>query len=178
MSGLDVAPPADACAALCAAQWVRTRESGLGLRPMIDADLPFLGGLYASTRTEELAHVPWTEAQKAAFLDMQFRAQHAHYQANYPNALWLVIERDGEPIGRLYLVRWPRELRLIDIAILPQYRGQGVGTAILLDLFEDAADKPVTIHVEKNNPAMRLYARLGFRAIGEHGVYDLLERRV
>ena len=119
---------------------------------------------------------PWTEAQKSAFFDMQFRAQHAHYQGNYPNAFWLVIERDGVSVGRLYFVRWAKEHRLIDIAILPEHRGQGIGTAILHDLFVDAADRPITIHVEKNNPAMRLYARLGFRPIGEHGVYDLLER--
>jgi ribosomal protein S18 acetylase RimI-like enzyme len=156
--------------------WRRAAKLDLRFRPFDEADLPLLNSVYASTRAEELAAVPWTEAQKAAFLDMQFRAQHAHYQTHYPGAAWLVIERGGTPIGRLYVVRWPRELRLIDIAILPHYRGQGIGTAILLDLFADAADKPVTIHVEKNNPAMRLYARLGFRPIGEHGIYDLLER--
>jgi ribosomal protein S18 acetylase RimI-like enzyme len=157
--------------------WKNAAASGLTFRPIGDDDLPFLCRVYAATRVEELAPVPWTAAQKSAFLEMQFRAQHAHYQANYANALWLIIERDSVPFGRLYFVRWPQEHRLIDIAMLPEYRGQGIGTAILHDLFDDAADKPVTIHVEKNNPAMRLYTRLGFRAIGEHGVYDLLERR-
>jgi ribosomal protein S18 acetylase RimI-like enzyme len=166
-----------AAAAVDHSGWTHAASRGLTFRAIDDTDLPFLAGVYAATRTEELAPVLWTEAQKAAFCDMQFRAQHAHYQTHYPNALWLVVERDGAAIGRLYFDRWPREHRLIDIAILPPYRGQGIGTAILLDLFADAADKPLTIHVEKNNPAMRLYTRLGFRAIGEHGVYDLLERR-
>jgi ribosomal protein S18 acetylase RimI-like enzyme len=171
MSGETLPPPAQHPG------WRNAAVHGLTFRSIDATDLPFLARVYASTRTEELAPVPWTEAQKIAFLDMQFRAQHAHYQTNYPKALWLVVERGGDAIGRLYLVRWPRELRLIDIAILPEYRGQGIGTAILRDLFADAAGQPVTIHVEKNNPAMSLYARLGFRPIGEHGVYDLLERR-
>lgn len=157
--------------------WSNAARHGLTFRPFSEDDLPFIARVYASTRTEELAPVPWTAAQKTAFLDMQFRAQHAHYQTHYSDALWLVIERDGVAIGRIYLVHWPRELRLIDIAILPEFRGQGAGTAILADLFEEAAGKPVTIHVEKNNPARTLYARLGFQPIGEHGVYDLLERR-
>ncbi|MDB5599393.1 MAG: family N-acetyltransferase [Xanthobacteraceae bacterium] len=171
MSGETLPPPAQHPG------WRNAAVHGLTFRSIDATDLPFLARVYASTRTEELAPVPWTEAQKIAFLDMQFRAQHAHYQTNYPKALWLVVERGGDAIGRLYLVRWPRELRLIDIAILPEYRGQGIGTAILRDLFADAAGQRVTIHVEKNNPAMSLYARLGFRPIGEHGVYDLLERR-
>lgn len=159
------------------AAWLNAAAQGLTFRPIYTADLPFLQRVYASTRIEELAPVPWTQAQKSAFLDMQFHAQHTHYQQNYPNALWLIIERDGAQVGRLYLDRAPREHRLIDIAILPEYRGQGIGTAILLDLFADAADNPVVIYVEKNNPARRLYDRLGFRPVGEHGVYDQMERR-
>lgn len=65
----------------------------------------------------------------------------------------------------------------MDIAILPEFRGAGVGTAILSDLFAEAAaaGKTVTIHVEMYNPALKLYERLGFRRIGEHGVYLLME---
>ena len=159
--------------------WRRSVALGLSLRPFVDTDLPFLVQVYASTRTQELAHVPWTESQKAAFLDMQFQAQHAHYQKHYPTAHWLVIAREDDSIGRLYLDRWAREHRLIDIALLPEHRGQGYGMALLQDLIDEAAaaGKPLSIHVEKNNPAMTLYRRLGFRPIGEHGVYDLLEVR-
>ncbi len=90
-----------------------------------------------------------------------------------------MIERGGEAIGRLFLEEWSEQIRLIDIALLPHGRGGGVGTAILADLQDMAAKtgKALTIHVERNNPAMRLYLRLGFAKIDEHGVYDLMEWR-
>jgi ribosomal protein S18 acetylase RimI-like enzyme len=157
-----------------------TAAAGLGLsfRRVCEADLPFLAQVYASTRTEELAVVPWSDAQKAAFLDMQFRAQHAHYQQHYPTADRFVILRTTEPVGRLYLGRFDHEHSVIEIALLPAHRGQGLGTALMQDLLDEAAaaGKPLRIHVEKNNPARHLYARLGFRPVADHGVYDLLER--
>jgi ribosomal protein S18 acetylase RimI-like enzyme len=158
------------------AGWRRAAACGLIFRPIKENDLPFLARVYASTRREELASVPWTDAQKTAFLDSQFEAQHAHYQTHYPTASWLVIARGTEPIGRLYLDRWKDEHRLIDIALLPEHRGLGYGTALLRDLIDEAAaaGRALSIHVEKNNPAMALYRRLGFRQVGEHGVYDLL----
>jgi ribosomal protein S18 acetylase RimI-like enzyme len=163
---------------MAGSSWMRAAAAGLRFRDATDVDLPFLSRIYAATRTEELAPVPWSDEQKAVFLQAQFDAQHAHYRQHYPSALWLVIARGEADIGRLYLDRWPREHRLIDIAILPEHRGEGLGTAILRDLIEEAsaAGKPLSIHVEKNNPAMRLYLRLGFRAVGEQGVYDLMRR--
>jgi GNAT superfamily N-acetyltransferase len=150
---------------------------GLTFRPITDADLPFMARLYASTRLQELAVVAdWTHAQKEAFLQSQFDAQHAHYQQHYRGTEWLVIVRDAAPVGRLYLARWAREHRIVDIALLPEARGQGLGTALLRDLLDEAAaaGKPVTIHVEKFNPAMRLYRRLGFVPVEDKGVYDLM----
>lgn len=157
--------------------WRRAAAAGLVFRPVTDADRPFLYQVYASTRAEELAPVPWPEAQKAAFLRMQFAAQHADYQHNYRDADWLVVMHGGQDAGRLYLARWAREHCIIDIAFLPAHRGRGLGTALLEDILEEAAGcgKPVRIHVEKHNPAMRLYRRLGFRPIEDKGVYDLLE---
>ena len=162
-----------------AAPWRRAGALGLTFRPIADADRPFLARVYASTRTEELAAVPWTEEEKAGFLLMQFEAQHTHYQTHYTGADWLVVELAAQPIGRLYIARWPREHRLIDIALLPEFCGQGFGTALLCDLRDEvgAAGKALTIHVEKNNPAMRLYRRLGFVPIGEHGIYELMQWR-
>jgi ribosomal protein S18 acetylase RimI-like enzyme len=156
--------------------WARAADAGLAFRPISDADLPFLAEVYASTRTEELAVTPWTDAQKAEFLDMQFRAQHAHYQRHYPQADWLVTMRGGEDIGRLYIDRWPTQHGIIDIAFLPEHRGHGLGSALLRDLMDEAATlgKGVTIHVEKYNPAMRLYRRLGFKTEADQGVYDLM----
>ncbi|WP_245307805.1 GNAT family N-acetyltransferase [Hoeflea sp. IMCC20628] len=154
----------------------RAEALGLTCRSMTTEDLGFLSALYASTREDELAPWPWSDEQKATFLEMQFQAQHAHYREHYPDALWLVLERAGKPIGRLYLEQWPSEHRIIDIALMPDTRGQGVGSALLRDVMDEAAglSKAVSIHVEKTNPAMRLYKRLGFETVEDKGVYDLL----
>lgn len=149
------------------------------LRPIRPDDEMFLSHVYASTRLDELAVTDWTDEQKAAFFQMQFVAQHKFYQDNYPDTDFLLILQDGTPIGRLYVARWKEEIRIVDIALLPAYRGTGVGTTILRDLLAeaDAAGKPVRIHVERENPALRLYQKLGFVMIEDKGVYLFMERR-
>jgi ribosomal protein S18 acetylase RimI-like enzyme len=89
-----------------------------------------------------------------------------------------VILAGGEPAGRLYVARWEDEIRIVDIALLPEYRGRGLGTALLQGLIKEAeaAGKPLSIHVEMNNPARPLYDRLGFEEAGEFGVYVLMKR--
>jgi len=136
--------------------------------------------VYRSTREEELAMVvDWTAEQKDVFVRQQFEAQHVWYQEHYVGAQFDVILVDGLPAGRLYVHRRPNEIRLVDITLLPEYRKGGIGTSILRDLLAEgeAAGKPVTIHVEVYNPAMRLYERLGFRPIEERGPYRLMEWR-
>ena len=149
------------------------------LRSIAATDDPFLCALYASTRTEELAPVPWTEEQKRAFLEMQFRAQAIHYRTHYSSAQFLIIEKGDQPIGRLTIDRRPDDIRIVDIALIPEYRGRGIGTTFLRELLSEAeaSSKSVSIHVEHFNPAMRLYDRLGFRRIDSHGVYHLMEWR-
>ncbi|SDT96921.1 GNAT family N-acetyltransferase [Halopseudomonas salegens] len=144
-----------------------------------DADRSFLERLYASTRKEELAPVPWPDAQKAEFLRTQFEAQDLHYRSHYSDTLRQLIRIDGALAGRLYVQRREHELRIVDIALLPEYRGRGIGALLLGQVLEEAraASKAVRIHVEKNNPAYRLYQRLGFNKLEEKGVYDLLEWR-
>jgi ribosomal protein S18 acetylase RimI-like enzyme len=156
--------------------WVRAAEAGLTFRRISQSDLPFLERLYASTRAEELAVTDWSDTQKADFLASQFRAQHAHYQQYYPKADWLVTIHAGQDVGRLYIERWPTQHRIIDIAFLPEHRDRGFGEALLRDLMDEAAAarKAVSIHVEKFNPAMRLYRRLGFTTAEDKGVYDLM----
>jgi ribosomal protein S18 acetylase RimI-like enzyme len=146
------------------------------LRPATPADRDFLLSVYASTREEELAQVEWKEGAREAFLEHQFSAQDDHYRTNYPGATFDVIEVDGEPAGRLYVHRGPGEIRIMDIALAPAFRGRGIGTALLGDLMEEAAasGSALSIHVEVNNPARRLYERLGFVPAGEHGVYVLM----
>lgn len=148
-------------------------------RPIRDDDREFLARLYASTREEELAATPWTEEQKAAFLRQQFEAQHAFYTEQFADAEFSVVLLDGEPAGRLYVDRRENEIRLIDIALLPEHRGQGIGGELMRDLLAEGEEKglPVTIHVERFNPALRLYERLGFRHVEDQGPYYLMEWR-
>jgi ribosomal protein S18 acetylase RimI-like enzyme len=147
------------------------------LRPARAEDRDLLLRVYASTREEELRLVDWSDEQKDAFLRMQFEAQDAYYREHYDPATFDVIEVDGEPAGRLYVARWEDEIRIIDIALLPDYRGRGIGTALLRALLDEAAEagKRLSIHVELNNPARRLYERLGFAPVEERGVYVLME---
>lgn len=151
----------------------------VGFRPIRPVDEAFLERLYASTRADEMAMVPWGEAEKAAFLTQQFQAQHKFYQEQFADAEFLIVERGETPIGRLYLDRRDDEHRLIDIALLPEERGQGLGGALMRDVLAEAesAGKAVRIHVEINNPAMHLYERLGFRKIEDQGPYHLMEWR-
>lgn len=146
------------------------------LRPASDDDLEFLFQVYSSTRQEELAQTPWDAAQKEAFLRQQFDAQHTYYHDHYHPASYDVIEVDGAPAGRLYQAHWADDWRIIDIALLPQARRCGVGTAILQDLQARAreAGVPLSIHVERNNPALALYDRLGFTLSEDKGVYLFL----
>jgi ribosomal protein S18 acetylase RimI-like enzyme len=135
--------------------------------------------VYASTRTEELAPLAWTEGEKAAFLRMQFAAQHRYYRESYTSSRFDVVLVDGRPAGRLYVARWPEEIRVIDVALLPEFRRRGVGTALLRMLLDEGAERglPVRIHVERQNPALALYERLGFRLLEDRGVYLFLECR-
>ena len=149
----------------------------ISLRPITPEDESFLAGLYASTRTQELAQTNWSDEQIAMFCRMQFNAQTAHYGENYPGASFQIIERNGVSAGRLYVARWENEIRIIDIALLPEHRGAGLGTRLLKELQEEAgaAGKKLSIHVEQFNPARRLYERLGFQEVEEKEVYLLME---
>lgn len=156
--------------------WRRAARAGLRFRRATEDDVPFLFRVYASTRADELARLPWPEAGKRAFLDMQARAQHAHHQRHFPDADRLVIEAGGAPAGRLYLQRRAREHGIVDVALLPEHRGRGLGTALLRDLLDEAGARvrAVELHVERLNPARRLYLRLGFTPVEEGEVYDRL----
>lgn len=151
--------------------------NAIALRPIRPEDRDLLCRIYGSTRTEELAPVPWTDEQKAAFVKMQFDAQTAYWDEQYPEAERSVVEIGGEPAGRLYVQRWPKEIRLVDIALLPPFRGRGAGTELIQRLFSEGAatGRAVTIHVEIFNPARALYERLGFASKGEQGMYVLME---
>ena len=146
------------------------------LRGAATGDLPFLRELYADTRAAELAPVPWPDATKRHFLDDQFALQHQHYVLHYADADFLVIELDGVPVGRLYAMRQPsRDFSIVDISLLPAWRGQGIGSMLIRDLQREAsvAVRPLWLHVSMHNPsARRLYERLGFKDDGFEGPYQ------
>lgn len=149
------------------------------IRPATEDDTRILFEVYASTRAEELAPVPWTTEQKLQFLAFQFQSQRDHYRQVFPDATFDVIEVEGTPAGRLYVNRTGETIHVIDIALLPWARGRGIGGKILRDLCAEAdtKDVPVTISVEKFNPAKHLYERLGFRMIEDGEVYQRMEWR-
>lgn len=154
-------------------------ESPVGLRGIRASDRGFLRDVYASTRLDELAPLGWSAQQVDAFIDMQFDAQQRDYWSNYDSARFHVVTCDGVDAGRLYVERRADELRVIDIALLPDFRGRGIGTTLLHRLFDeaDADDLAVRIHVEHANRAQGLYLRIGFAFTGEPGpVYRLMER--
>jgi ribosomal protein S18 acetylase RimI-like enzyme len=151
-------------------------KTGVTKRTALSTDRAFLERVYASTRADELKLTDWTDLQKAAFTSQQFAAQDAYYRQHYPTAEFLVIELDGQPAGRLYVDRWVREIRIMDIALLAEFRRRGLGTALLRELMEEAqrSQKSLSIHVEKFNPALALYQRLGFAVVEDKGVYLLM----
>jgi ribosomal protein S18 acetylase RimI-like enzyme len=155
----------------------RTAAAAVALRPATDADYAFMRDLYASTRAEEMQHFPFDEEQKKLFLVEQFAAQFEHYTKHYPTCERNIIEQDGQPIGRLWIDEWRDQIRLVDISLMPEARGSGVGTMLLREVLERGrkAEKPVTIHVEGYNPALRLYERLGFVKVDTNGVYYLMK---
>jgi len=150
--------------------------TSIHLRPITPEDESFLASLYASTRADELAQTNWSEEQKAMFCRLQFNAQTTDYQRNYPDASFQIIERDGVAAGRLLVMRSDDAVHVIDIALMPEHRGAGIGTKFLKELQEEAraAGKKVSIYVERFNPARRLYDRLGFKQVAEKEVYLLM----
>lgn len=144
------------------------------------ADRDLLLRIYASTREEELATTDWGEEQKKVFVEQQFSAQDSYYREYYVGARFDLIRAGEEVAGRLYVDRdqgrFPGEIRLMEITVLPEHRGRGIGSRLLGELMEEARrdGRMLTIHVERFNRALSLYRRLGFRELEDKGVYLLL----
>ncbi len=148
-------------------------------KAITDDDIPFLYTVYRSTRIEEFAHANFTEQQLEDFLQMQFVLQHNQYMKNYRNASFdLIMIHDSTPVGRLYVNRMEDDIRIIDIAILPEYRNQGIGRSIMHDIIQasEKTSKTISLHVEQNNPALKFYQRLGFTAEGSQSIYLFMKR--
>jgi ribosomal protein S18 acetylase RimI-like enzyme len=143
------------------------------LEPIQDSDGPFLYRTYASTRTEELALTGWSDEQKETFLRMQYEAQKTSYRMQCPEARYWVIYHGGSPAGRLTIDREPKKIHIVDIAFVPEFRGQGIGTALMRAIQCEANrdGKSVSLHVERFNPALRWYERMGFEVVNEGPIY-------
>lgn len=151
--------------------------SEITLRPVEPDDYDFLLDVYASTRAEEMAMVPWTDQQRHVFVQSQFDAQQDHYRTHYPTGIHCIILVDGRQVGRLYVARLDQEIRIIDITLLQRERNLGIGSYLLKQLMDEAkrAGKIARIFVEQFNPSLRLFERLGFSATEQHGIHLLME---
>ena len=147
------------------------------LRPVELGDHDFLVEIYASTRADELAIVPWTNEQRQLFINSQFSAQQNHYAQKYPTATHDIILANGKQVGRLYMARLDEEIRIVDLTVLPAERGNGIGSYLLRGLLEEAQQnsKVTRIYVEEFNPSLELFKRLGFNIKAQHGVHVLME---
>jgi len=150
----------------------------LSLHPVTPADEEFLLSVYASTRAAELAQAEWQPGQREAFLKWQFEMQHQQYEARFPAAEYKLIDIDNHPAGRFWVGENETEIRLLDIALLPEFQNRGVGTLLLRELIDEArrSQKPLRHMVFMlNSDAHRFYERLGFKMIEDLGAYRHME---
>jgi ribosomal protein S18 acetylase RimI-like enzyme len=157
------------------------------LRDSRPDDRDLLLALYASTRAAELEMVPWPDDVKAAFIAQQFSAQDIDYRQRHPDGSFLVVElvddtpSTATPIGRLYTA-WvtPADLRILDVVLAAEWRGRGVGSALVAHVCAqaDAAGAITSLHVEPGNPAVSLYRRFGFVDVARTDFHVLMERPV
>ena len=156
--------------------WKRSARAGLTFRPAADDDRTFLTQVYASTHRQEYDAGPMTARQKAVLLLLRFRDQNAHFEKHHPRAERLIVTGGEWDIGRLYIERWPTQHAIIDLALLPEFRGKGAGAVVMRDLMDEAAaaGKPLSIQVQKCSPAIRLYLRLDFIKLADNGFHELM----
>lgn len=152
-------------------------SDAIRLRPAAPADAAFLFDVYASTRMEELALTGWDETTRLAFLQQQSQAQARAYRDRFPGSSYQIILWGEVPIGRLLVSRAPDEIRVVDLALLPSHRGQGIGRSLFREILDESerSRKPVRMQVETSNPALRLYLRLGFVVISQSTLHMELE---
>lgn len=129
-----------------ASQTTLPGAQAIALRGEQDADLPWLQDLYASTRSDELARVPWPYATKRAFADQQFALQRTHYRQQFADADFLIVQANGLSIGRLYLHRATAHHTLVDISLLPDWRGKGIGSQLIAHAQARACDAGCACH--------------------------------
>lgn len=170
----DGASPAEPTIAdRSATRSARAKPAAIMLKPVQESDEAFLRAVYTSARSDEMALTGWALDQQNAFLRMQFDAQKQSYSAQFPRAQNQVIEWDGVPCGRLIVDRSSPEILLIDIALLSHFRQKGIGSVLMSQLMEEGmlTGKGIRLHVERFNPILPWYQRLGFKTTAESAIY-------
>jgi len=149
------------------------------LRTVKEKDDSFIEAVYRSTREDELKITNWPEQQKMAFIIMQSMAQLAEYKTKFPDAAYQVIIFNKQDAGRFYTLENDTEIRLIDITLLPRFRGKGIGTFLLEELIQKSkkVQKKISLHVDPVSPALHLYQRLGFIHVKNNGRHYYMERQ-
>lgn len=155
------------------------RPQGLSFSAVTEQDWEFLCRVYVESREDELAQVSWSEEAKMHFLREQFSLQRQHYASHYQGAELSVVRMHGQPVGRVYLFRGPRDLRLMEIAVTKAWRRRGLCRAMLLELLDesDARGVQVSLHVEPLNPIVPFYRSLGFVEAEDRGAYVYMTRQ-
>ncbi|MGB2914046.1 MAG: GNAT family N-acetyltransferase [Pyrinomonadaceae bacterium] len=144
----------------------------VGLRPVNDNDREFLLQVYQISREIELSLTSWDDSQTRAFVEHQLDAQTYTYRIRYPDAAHEIILYDGEPAGRIYVDRGDREISILDIAVIHEYRGKGICTKLVMSLQKEAneTNRYVSIYIEPFNPSQKLFGELGFKVVPDEGV--------
>lgn len=146
-------------------------------RPAIESDRVFLARVYASSRALEMEALPWTDEQKAVFLDSQFEAQLRHYRSEFPGGVHQILLLGGEAVGRLYYSLEQSLFLVLDVAVLPEFRGRGIGTRVMRECQAAAqvAGVPVRVYVDAFGPATSLFRGLGFEVLRSDGMNVVYE---
>lgn len=151
----------------------------IALRDVSPEDEAFIYAVYFSTRREEMTAWGWPEAQQEMFARMQFNVRRQSYRMQFPTAAEKIILCETERAGSLIVERSGGEIKLVDIALLPEYRGAGIGRAIIEGLFAEADAESKTVRLQvlrENEAARRLYERMGFSITNENEMYFSMER--
>jgi ribosomal protein S18 acetylase RimI-like enzyme len=143
------------------------------LDPVLASDEIFLYQTFTSTRTEEMALTGWNAEQQESFLRMQYEAQRRSYLMQLPDAEYFVIRSSETALGRLIIDRRPEEIHIVDIALLSEFRKHGIGSILMNAIMREAAQggRKVSLHVERFNPALHWYERLGFGVAASGPIY-------
>jgi ribosomal protein S18 acetylase RimI-like enzyme len=143
------------------------------LRSAQPEDASFLFRLFVESQ-EHLAPFRSNAELYKSLIEMQYRGRKQSYADRFPGAsdALLCIGTEGKdelPVGRLLADCRPDCWRIVDIAVLIAHRGRELGTWALRQFLRqaEAAGAGLALEVRPENPARRLYERLGFRVMQE-----------